>query len=418
MKHAGGKMIKRVVITGMGTINPIGKNTQEFWENAKVGTPGITLISNHELSEKTGVHVAAELKDFTYTDLLSAKEGKRLDRVSQISLIAAHEAYNDAQLDNVVERDRIGVSVGSGIGGIDTIEQEIDKGRSKGYNRVSPFFIPKTIINLIPGQIAISLNLKGTCTATITACATGTDSIGKAYRDIKHGYQDVMLAGGTEASLTPMALSGFHNMKALATTNNPDRASIPFDKERAGFVMGEGAGILVLEELEHALARGAKIYGEILGYANTCDANHITAPDPEATGFVKALNLVTKEANVAPSEIDYFNAHGTSTPLNDKTETYGIKKFFQEHAKNISITSSKSMTGHLLGAAGAVESILTIMSIKEGFITPTINYQVPDEDCDLNITPNVGVAREFNYGINSSLGFGGHNTVLLFGKYK
>ncbi|WP_024614537.1 beta-ketoacyl-ACP synthase II [Clostridium sp. Ade.TY] len=409
-------MERRVVVTGMGAITPIGNNVNEFWNNAKSGKLGIdfvTLVNKDEVSVK----VAGEVKNFDAAESLGKKESKRLDRFSQFALVAADEAIKSAglELDNM-DKNRIGVLVGSGIGGFQTIETEITK-MATGSKRVSPFFIPMAIINMAAGNISIKYGLKGPSTSIVTACATGTNSIGEAFRQIKHGYADCILAGGVEAPITKIGIEGFASLKALNSSNDPRKSSIPFDKNRSGFVMGEGAGILVLESLESAEKRGAKILAEVVGYGSTCDAYHITSPDPEGEGASRAMLQAINEANINPNEVSYINAHGTSTPFNDKFETIAIKRTFKDDAYKIPVSSTKSMTGHLLGAAGAIESIICIESIIDNFVPPTIGYENKDEDCDLDYVPNEGRSHEVNYALTNSLGFGGHNATLLFKKW-
>ncbi len=410
-------MERRVVVTGMGAITPIGNNVNDFWSNAKRGKLGIdfvTLVDKDEVSVK----VAGEVKNFNAEELIGKKESKRLDRFSQFALVAADEAIKSAglALDNM-DRNRIGVIVGSGIGGFQTIESEITK-MARDSKRVSPFFIPMAIINMASGNISIKYGLKGPSTSVVTACATGTNSIGEAFRQIKHGYADCMLAGGVEAPITKIGIEGFASLKALNSSNNPSKSSIPFDKNRSGFVMGEGAGILVLESLESAKKRGAKILAEVVGYGSTCDAYHITSPDPEGEGASRAMLQAINEANIDPSEVSYINAHGTSTPFNDKFETIAIKRTFKDNAYKIPVSSTKSMTGHLLGAAGGIEAIICIEAIIDNFVPPTIGYENKDEECDLDYVPNEGRSHEVNYALTNSLGFGGHNATLLFKKWQ
>lgn len=410
-------MERRVVVTGMGAITPIGNNVNDFWSNAKRGKLGIdfvTLVDKDEVSVK----VAGEVKNFNAEGLIGKKESKRLDRFSQFALVAADEAIKSAGLAlDTMDRNRIGVIVGSGIGGFQTIESEITK-MARDSKRVSPFFIPMAIINMASGNISIKYGLKGPSTSVVTACATGTNSIGEAFRQIKHGYADCMLAGGVEAPITKIGIEGFASLKALNSSNNPSKSSIPFDKNRSGFVMGEGAGILVLESLESAKKRGAKILAEVVGYGSTCDAYHITSPDPEGEGASRAMFQAINEANIDPSEVSYINAHGTSTPFNDKFETIAIKRTFKDNAYKIPVSSTKSMTGHLLGAAGGIEAIICIEAIIDNFVPPTIGYENKDEECDLDYVPNEGRCHEVNYALTNSLGFGGHNATLLFKKWQ
>ncbi|EKQ53775.1 MULTISPECIES: beta-ketoacyl-ACP synthase II [unclassified Clostridium] len=411
-------MERRVVITGMGAVTPIGNDVSTFWNNAKEGKLGIDFITLVD-QELIDVKIAAEVKDFDPEAVIGKKECKRLDRFAQFGLVAADEAIKNSGIDLEKEDlDRFGVMLGSGIGGFETIETECSKLATGKSKRVTPFFIPMAIINLGAGNVAIKYGLKGPCTSAVTACATGTNNIGDAFRTIKHGYADVMLAGGAEASITRLAISGFHSMKALNSNNNPERASIPFDKERSGFVMGEGAGALILESLEHAEARGANIIAELVGYGSTCDAYHITSPAPDGSGAARAMKDAIAEAGIKPEEVSYINAHGTSTELNDKFETAAIKAAFGENAYNIPISSTKSMTGHLLGAAGAIEAIICAKALQEGFIPPTIGYETKDEELDLDYVPNVGRKEELQYALTNSLGFGGHNATLLLKKFK
>lgn len=410
-------MDRRVVITGMGAVTPIGNNVNEFWSNAKEGKLGIDFIKLLD-NDLIDVKIAGEVKDFNPEPIISKKETKRLDRAEQFGLYAADEAIKNSGLDLEKEDlDKIGVIIGSGIGGLGTIEAEGTKLYTGASKRVSPFFIPMAISNLVAGNVAIKYGLRGTCTAVVTACATGTNSIGDAYRLIKHGYENVMLAGGAEAPITRIGVGGFNGMKALNTSNNPEKASIPFDKNRSGFVMGEGAGVVVLESLEHAQARGANIIAELVGYGTTCDAYHITSPAPDGSGAAKAMKQAIDEAGIKPEDVSYINAHGTSTALNDKFETAAIKTVFGDETK-VAISSTKSMTGHLLGAAGAIETIVCSKAVQEDFIPPTIGYETPDEELDLDYVPNVGRKEKVEYALTNSLGFGGHNATLLLKKWK
>lgn len=410
-------MDRRVVITGMGAVTPIGNNVNEFWSNAKEGKLGIDFIKLLD-NDLIDVKIAGEVKDFNPEPIINKKETKRLDRAEQFGLYAADEAIKNSGLDLEKEDlDKIGVIIGSGIGGLGTIEAEGTKLYTGASKRVSPFFIPMAISNLVAGNVAIKYGLRGTCTAVVTACATGTNSIGDAYRLIKHGYENVMLAGGAEAPITRIGVGGFNGMKALNTSNNPEKASIPFDKNRSGFVMGEGAGVVVLESLEHAQARGANIIAELVGYGTTCDAYHITSPAPDGSGAAKAMKQAIDEAGIKPEDVSYINAHGTSTALNDKFETAAIKTVFGDETK-VAISSTKSMTGHLLGAAGAIETIVCAKAVQEDFIPPTIGYETPDEELDLDYVPNVGRKEKVEYALTNSLGFGGHNATLLLKKWK
>ena len=411
-------MSRRVVITGIGAVTPIGNNVDEFWANAKNGKLGIDFIKSID-TDNLDVKIAGEVKDLKVEDYLDKKEMRRLDKFTQYALIASDEAVKNSKLNlDEIDKSRFGVMVGSGIGGFHTHEHEFSNLFNKGPKRISPMYIPMTIINAVAANIAIKYDAKATCTSAVTACATGTNNIGDAFRYIKHGYADVMITGGCESSITPIAIAGFANMRALNSNNNPNRASIPFDKERSGFVMGEGAGILVMESLDHALKRNANILCEIVGYGSTCDAYHITSPDPKGESASRAMIDAINEGNIDYSQVSYINAHGTSTPYNDLFETRAIKKVFKESAKNIPISSTKSMTGHLLGAAGAVESIVCIKALEEGYIPPTIGYKESDEELDLDYVPNTGRKSELKYAINNSLGFGGHNASLLFKKWE
>lgn len=408
---------RRVVVTGIGTINPIGHNVEETWKSIEEGKCGIAPISLFD-TKGMKVTLAGEVKDFDVTKYIDKKEAKKMDRFIQMGMIASHEAMLDSGLDiNNIDSHRFGVIVSSGIGGLGSIEKNYQTGEKRGFDRVSPFFIPMTISNLAAGHIAIAYHAQGLCTCPVTACAGGTNAIGDAFRNIRDGYQDVMIAGGCEASVTPLGIGGFTSMKALSDATDPDRASIPFDKERNGFVMGEGAGILILEELEHALKRGTHIYGEMTGYGVSCDAHHITAPLPNGEGGAYAMQNALDDAGISYDVIDYINAHGTSTHLNDLCETEAIKSVFKEHAYKLAVSSTKGHTGHCLGAAGGIEAVLSVLALKHDFIPPTLNYQVKDEECDLNVVPNVGVKKDLHYVMSNSLGFGGHNASIIFKEY-
>ena len=410
-------MERRVVVTGLGALTPLGLNVEESWNGIKEGKVGIDKITLIDASEHKA-KVAGEVKNFNAEEYLGKKEAKRMDRFTQLAVVAAREAVKDSGIDlEKVNKERFGVIVSSGIGGLGTIEEQVINKHEKGVGRVSPFFVPMSIINLVAGTIAIEFGAKGTCTSVVTACATGTQCIGEAFRNIKHGYSDIIIAGSSEAPITPMGVAGFASMKALSKSEDPLRASIPFDKERNGFVMGEGAGMLILEDMESALKRGAKIYAEVVGYGSTCDAYHITAPDSSAEMSGRALELAMEEGNIKPEEVSYINAHGTSTELNDKTETRAIKNALGDYAYKVAVSSTKSMTGHLLGAAGSVEGIFAIKAIEDNFIPPTVGYKVPDEECDLDYTPNVGRNADVQVALSSSLGFGGHNAVIAFRKW-
>lgn len=408
---------RRVVVTGIGTINPIGHNVEETWKSIEEGKCGIAPISLFD-TKGMKVTLAGEVKDFDVTKYIDKKEAKKMDRFIQMGMIASHEAMLDSGLDiNNIDSHRFGVIVSSGIGGLGSIEKNYQTGEKRGFDRVSPFFIPMTISNLAAGHIAIAYHAQGLCTCPMTACAGGTNAIGDAFRNIRDGYQDVMIAGGCEASVTPLGIGGFTSMKALSDATDPDRASIPFDKERNGFVMGEGAGILILEELEHALKRGAHIYGEMIGYGVSCDAHHITAPLPNGEGGAYAMQNALDDAGISYDVIDYINAHGTSTHLNDLCETQAIKSVFKEHAYKLAVSSTKGHTGHCLGAAGGIEAVLSVLALEHDFIPPTLNYQVKDEECDLNVVPNIGVKKDLHYVMSNSLGFGGHNASIIFREY-
>ena len=408
---------RRVVVTGIGTINPIGHNVEETWKSIEEGRCGIAPISLFD-TKGMKVTLAGEVKDFDVTKYIDKKEAKKMDRFIQMGMIASHEAMLDSGLDiNNIDSHRFGVIVSSGIGGLGSIEKNYQPGEKRGFDRVSPFFIPMTISNLAAGHIAIAYHAQGLCTCPVTACAGGTNAIGDAFRNIRDGYQDVMIAGGCEASVTPLGIGGFTSMKALSDATDPNRASIPFDKERNGFVMGEGAGILILEELEHALNRSAHIYGEMTGYGVSCDAHHITAPLPNGEGGAYAMQNALDDAGISYDVIDYINAHGTSTHLNDLCETEAIKSVFKEHAYKLAVSSTKGHTGHCLGAAGGIEAVLSVLALKHDFIPPTLNYQVKDEECDLNVVPNVGVKKDLHYVMSNSLGFGGHNASIIFKEY-
>lgn len=411
-------MKRRVVVTGLGTINPLGHNTQDTWENVKKGVCGIRTITQIDTSEFQ-VKIAGEVENFKPEDYLDKKEAKRMDRYTQFAMIAAKEAFADSGL-NMEQEDpyRCGTIVSAGVGGLKTIEAEHERGMNRGFEKISPFFIPSSIANMAAGQIAIETGFKGICTSVVTACASGNNAIGESFRNIRDGYTDVMLCGGAEACICNMGVGGFTAMKALNTTEDVNRASIPFDKERSGFVMGEGAAILILEELEHAKARGAKIYGEMIGYGASCDAHHITAPDPSGAGGTASMKMAMADAGVAPEQVGYINAHGTSTHLNDAGETKAIKAAFGDHAYKLMVSSTKSMTGHLLGASGAIEAIFTTLALRDGFIPATINYQVPDEECDLDIVPNEGRNVQVDVALSNSLGFGGHNATVAFKRWE
>lgn len=408
------EMRRRVVVTGLGIVSPIGNDVPEVWNSVKAGKCGIGPITRYDASEMK-VKLAAEVKDFHPEKYIDPRDQRHMDRYTVYAVYAAEQAFADSGLGALEEsRDRWGTLVSSGIGGIGTIEEQHSRGLEKGFDRVSPYFIPMSIANMAAGNIAIRLGLRGMCSCTVTSCAAAANGIGEAFHRVRDGYEDVMFTGGAEATVTPLCIGGFTSMKALTRSEDPERASIPFDKERSGFVMGEGAGILVLEEYAHAVRRGAKIYAEISGFGAACDAYHITAPDPEGTGAARSMQLAMDDAGITPADIDYINAHGTSTRLNDAGETKAIRRVFGAEADRIPVSSTKSMTGHLLGASAAVESVITVLALKNGFIPPTIGYRVPDEECDLDVVPNRGREASLRYAASNSLGFGGHNVCLIY----
>jgi 3-oxoacyl-[acyl-carrier-protein] synthase II len=410
---------KRVVVTGIGAITPVGIGKEEFWQSLLAGKSGIGPITRFDASEYT-TRIAGEVKDFEPAKYIDKKEAKRMDRCTQFAVAAARMAFEDSGMDlDKEDRTRIGVVVGTGIGGIDTLHDQYRTLFDKGPGRISPFFVPMMIANMAAGQTSITFGLQGPSTCVVTACATGTNSIGDAFKIIQRGDADVMVAGGTEACISPAAVAGFCAMKAMSTRNDePQKASRPFEKERDGFVMGEGAGIVILESLEHALARGAHIYAELAGYGFNADAYHITAPAPEGVQAAKCMEMAIKDAGLLPSDVSYINAHGTSTPLNDKNESLAIKSLFGDHAYKLAVSSIKSMTGHLLGAAGGIEAIASVLSVENDIVPPTINYEVPDSDLDLDYVPNVARKHVVNVAISNSFGFGGHNATILVKKYK
>lgn len=409
-------MKRRVVVSGMGAVSPIGNSVEELWQGIRTHRCGIDAITHFDTADYK-VKLAAEVKDLDMEQYFSKRDLKFNDRFTQFARIAAKQAMQDSGLDVHKENmERFGVIIGSGIGGIATIEQAQKNMESRGPSRVSPFFIPMTLANLAAGTVAIDWGAKGHCSCVVTACAAASNAIGEAFHKIRAGQEDIILAGGSEAAITPLAIAGFMSMRALYEGKDKARASIPFDKERKGFVMGEGAGILVLEEYEHAKARGAHIYGEIVGYGATCDAYHITAPAPDGSGGAKAMIQAIEDAGIEKEQIGYINAHGTSTPLNDRTETAAVKLAFGEHARHLAMSSTKSNTGHLLGASGAIEAIITIKALQEGYIPATIHYEQADEECDLDIVANEGRAASLAYAMSNSLGFGGHNASLVFAK--
>jgi len=413
---------RRVAVTGLGVVSPIGNSIEKFWKSLIEGKSGVSRLTCFDPTHFTS-KVAAEVKDFDPAPYLSPKDIKRMDRFTQFAVVAAKMAVTDSRIDLEKEdRNRFGVIVGSGIGGLNTIEREhsqfLELGPEKGPDRMSPFLIPMLIVNMAAGQVSITLGLKGPNSAVATACATGNHAIGDAFRIIQRGEADAMVCGGTEAAITKMGFGGFCALKALSTRNDaPERASRPFDRDRDGFVIGEGAGIVILEEMERAIKRNAHIYCEVIGYGMSGDAYHMTAPDPEGDGAVRCIVASLKDARIKPETIDYINAHGTSTLYNDKIETLAIKKVFGPHAKKLAISSTKSVMGHLLGAAGGVELIACALAIKEGIIPPTINYETPDPDCDLDYVPNKPRPHKLKVCMSNSLGFGGHNATLVVRKY-
>ena len=409
---------KRVVITGMGALSPIGNDAQTNWENALKGVNGIDKITRID-TEPYSVHLAGELKNFNIEDHISKKDARRMDRFTQYAVVAARQAVEDANLTiNDDNANRIGVWIGSGIGGMETFEVAHTILKNKGPRRVSPFFVPMLIPDMATGQVSIDLGAKGPNGSTVTACATGTNSIGEAFKIIQRGAADAMITGGTEAPITHMALAGFSASRALSTNDDKETACRPFQEGRDGFIMGEGAGILVIESLESAQARGAQIYAEIVGYGSTGDAYHITAPAPEGEGGSRAMQAALDDAGIEAKDIQYLNAHGTSTPVGDLYEIKAIKNTFGDAAKNLKISSTKSMTGHLLGATGGIEAIFSALSIRDSKVAPTIHADSPDPECDLDIVPNEAQDLEIEYAMSNSLGFGGHNAVLVFKKFK
>lgn len=411
-------MKKRVVITGLGAITPIGKDVNETWqgiENRVCGIDNITLIDTTNFKTK----LAAEVKEYNATEYFEIKEAKRLDKSSQFAIIAAREAVKDSGITKEnTDYDRVGVFMSSGIAGLMTIQEQCGVYFEKGNRRVSPMFIPMAIANMPAGNISIEFGFKGESMAIVTACASSTHAIGEAYKTISAGYEDIVIAGGTEASICEMGIAGFENMKALCNSEDKNRASIPFDKERSGFVMGEGASVLVIEELEHAIKRGAKIYAEIIGFGSSTDAYHITSPCPNGEGGAKSLMRAIKDAQISPEEVDYINAHGTSTHLNDLTETMAIKTVLGEASKKVMVSSTKGNTGHLLGAAGALEAVICVKALENQLVPPTINYKEKDEECDLDIVPNKPRKANLKVVMSNSLGFGGHNACIVMKKFE
>ncbi|WP_102261857.1 beta-ketoacyl-ACP synthase II [Mesobacillus jeotgali] len=409
---------RRVVVTGIGAVTPLGNDAETTWNNIIEGVSGIGPVTRLN-ADDFPAKVAAEVKEFNVENFMDRKDARKMDRFTHYAVAASLMAVKDSGLEITDENaPRVGVWIGSGIGGMETFEQQHETFMNRGYRRVSPFFVPMMIPDMATGQVSITLGARGFNSCTVTACATGTNSIGDAFKVIQRGDADVMVTGGAEAPITKMSFAGFCANTALSTNQDPQKASRPFDKDRDGFVMGEGAGIVVLEDLEHALARGAKIYAEIVGYGATGDAYHITAPAPEGEGGARAMKMALDDAGLSPEEIGYINAHGTSTEYNDKYETMAIKSVFGKHAYKLTVSSTKSMTGHLLGAAGGIEAIFTVLALKEGILPPTINLETPDPECDLDYVPNSARKQQVNAAISNSLGFGGHNATIAFRKYE
>ena len=409
---------RRVVITGLGTVNPTGNTVAESWAAIKAGRCGIAPITHFDTTGSR-VTLAAEVKGFDPAARIDKREARKMARFTQFAVAAAREAMEDSGIDlEETDRSRFGTIISSGIGGLPTIEEEHTKGEQKGFDRVSPYFVPMSIGNMAAGQVAIRFGLKGMCSCPTTACAGGTNAIGDAFHRVRDGYEDLMLCGGTESCISPLGVGGFTSMKALSTATDPARASIPFDAERGGFVMGEGCGVLILEELGHAQARSAKIYAEIVGYGSNCDAYHFTAPAPGGAGGAACMELALADGGVAPQQIGYINAHGTSTHLNDSCETAAIKSVFGTHAHKLTVSSTKSMTGHLLGGAGGVEGVFTALALYDGFLPATLNLRVPDPKLDLDYIPNEGRAVQVDYAMSDSLGFGGHNACIVLKRWE
>ena len=409
---------RRVVITGLGAVTPLGLTAPESWRAVREGVCGIGPITQFDPAGMK-VSLAAEVRGFDPEDYMPKPEAKRMGRFTQFAVASAKEALADAGFSpEAADPDRCGVIVSSGIGGLGITEEEHDRGLARGWDRVSPFFIPSGICNMAAGQVAIAAGFRGMCACPVAACTGGTNAVGDAFHYIRDGYAEAMLCGGTESAVTPLAVGGFTSMRALTQTEDPSRASIPFDKERSGFVLGEGAAVLLLEELEHARRRGAKIYAEMVGYGATCDAYHMTAPRPDGSGGAKAMALALADGGVRPEEVGYINAHGTSTHLNDAIETAAVKAVFGNHARRLAVSSTKSMTGHMLGAAGAVEAMFTALALRDAFLPATIHYRTPDEECDLDIVPNQGRAAAVEYALSNSLGFGGHNGSVLLKRWE
>ena len=411
---------RRVVVTGIGTVNPIGLNAAETWANARAGVCGIGPITQFDTTNFK-VKLAGEVKNFNPEPVIDRRDAKKMARFTQLAVVAAMEAISDSGLTfehDSPELARYGIIISSGIGSLPTIEEEHSRGLQRGFEKVSPFFIPMVIPNMAAAQIAIRTGFKGMCTCPVTACAGGTNAVGDAFHRIRDGYEDVMVAGGSESCVSELSIGGFSSMKALTTVSDPDAASVPFDARRSGFVMGEGSGVLVLEELEHAKARGAKIYAEVVGYGANCDAYHITAPAPHGAGGAACMTAALNDAAINPEDVDYINAHGTSTKMNDSCETEAIKTAFGDWAYKLCVSSTKSMTGHLLGGAGGVEAVFTALALHDDFVPATIHYEQPDPELDLDYVPNVGREKKLRYAMSNSLGFGGHNACIVMKKWE
>ena len=408
---------RRVVITGLGTVNPLGNNVADSWAAARAGKCGIGPITQFDTTDFK-CKLAGEVKDFDPETVVDKKEVRKMARFTLLALGAATEAIADSGLDTEAEGKDIGVILSSGIGGLPTIEEQHARGEEKGMEKVSPYFVPMAIANMAAAQVAIRFGLKGMCTCPVTACAGGTNAVGDAFHRIRDGYEPVMVCGGAESCISPLGIGGFTSMKALSTATDPDAASLPFDVRRGGFVMGEGSGVLVLEELEHARARGAHIYAEVVGYGANCDAYHFTAPAPGGAGAIDCMKLTLVDADIAPEQVDHINAHGTGTHMNDACETAAIHAVFGAHAKEMTVVSTKSMTGHLLGGAGGIEAVFTALALRDQFAPPTIHYAQPDPECDLDYVPNTGRQQKMQYALSNSLGFGGHNACIALRRWE
>lgn len=407
---------RRVVITGMGAVSPLGNDAASTWAAARDGVCGIAPITCYDTSDMK-VKLAGEVRDLDVNAWIDKAESRRQERFTQFALIAAQQAFDQSALNmDAEDAARCGCLIAAGIGGLDAIATEQMRGIERGFDRVSPYFIPRCIVNIAAGTVAIHLGLKGPCTAIATACAAGSHAIGEAFHAIRDGYAEIMVAGGTESCITPLGVGGFTSMRALSESTDPARASIPFDAERSGFVIGEGAGVLVLEERSHAVARGAQILGEVVGYGASCDAYHVTAPDAEGIEAARCMQNALDDAGLSADDIDYINAHGTATPMNDRCETAAMHRVFAGDAAQVPVSSTKSMTGHLLGASGAVEAVICAHALRDGFLPPTINYRTPDPDCDVNVIANEGIACDAQFAMSNSFGFGGHNASIILAK--